>query len=145
MLLRLCEEDACGKSRECSDKRTGERVAGFFDSGSHKVNTHRIEDCLCTRQRDRCDHTKTGVCAELFENIEEESCRCRRREHFYDSKRNEFAGKTDPSGKVSSRPEMKSRNPEARSIPTAAISPISVGMIRTTVKKPLFAPLINVS
>ena len=59
--------------RECSDKRTGERVAGFFDSGSHKVNTHRIEDCLCTRQRDRCDHTKTGVCAELFENIEEEA------------------------------------------------------------------------
>ena len=100
MLLRLCEEDACGKSRECSDKRTGERVAGFFDSGSHKVNTHRIEDCLCTRQRDRCDHTKTGVCAELCEKIEEESSRCRRREHFYDSKRNEFAGKTDPSGKV---------------------------------------------
>lgn len=145
MLLRLCEEDACGKSRECSDKRTGERVAGFFDSGSHKVNTHRIEDCLCTRQRDRCDHTKTGVCAELFENIEEESCRCRRREHFYDSKRNEFAGKPILPVKFSSRPEMKSRNPEARSIPTAAISPISVGMIRTTVKKPLFAPLINVS
>ncbi len=145
MLLRLCEEDACGKSRECSDKRTGERVAGFFDSGSHKVNTHRIEDCLCTRQRDRCDHTKTGVCAELFENIEEESCRCRRREHFYDSKRNEFAGKTDPSGKVFKQTGNEIKEPEARSIPTAAISPISVGMIRTTVKKPLFAPLINVS
>ena len=41
--------------------------------------------------------------------------------------------------------ERKSRKPEARRIPTAAISPISVGIRRITVRKPLFAPLINVS
>ena len=145
MLLRLCEEDACGKSRECSDKRTGERVAGFFDSGSHKVNTHRIEDCLCTRQRDRCDHTKTGVCAELLKISRRSPVAADEENIFTIVSGTSSPGKPILPVKFSSRPEMKSRNPEARSIPTAAISPISVGMIRTTVKKPLFAPLLNVS
>ena len=43
------------------------------------------------------------------------------------------------------RTARKSRKPEARRIPTAAISPISVGMRRMTVRNPLRAPLMKVS
>ena len=39
------------------------------------------------------------------------------------------------------RPARKSRNPEARRMPTAVIRPIKVGRIRITVRKPLFCPL----
>ena len=81
----------------------------------------------------------------MFENIEEESCRCRRREHFYDSKRNEFAGKTDPSGKVFKQTGNEIKEPGSAEYSDGRHKSISVGMIRTTVKKPLFAPLINVS
>ena len=41
--------------------------------------------------------------------------------------------------------ERKSRNPEARRIPTAVIRPIRVGRIRITVRNPLLAPFTNVS
>ena len=39
--------------------------------------------------------------------------------------------------------EIKSRNPEARRIPTAAMRPISVGIRRITVRNRSLAPLIK--
>lgn len=42
-------------------------------------------------------------------------------------------------------PARKSRNPDARRIPTAIMSPTNVGIILITVKKPLLAPLIKTS
>ena len=54
-------------------------------------------------------------------------------------------GKPMISEKFPTKSDKKSRKPEARKIPTATISPIRVGMILITVKKPFFAPLTKVS
>ncbi len=43
------------------------------------------------------------------------------------------------------RDARKSRKPDARRMPTAAIRPIRVGMSRITVRNPLRAPLMKVS
>lgn len=41
--------------------------------------------------------------------------------------------------------ERKSKNPDARKMPTAVIRPIKVGMILKTVEKPVLAPIIKLS
>lgn len=144
-MRRSGKQNTCCKSCECRDESACKRVTGLFDSGSHEINAHRIEDRLCAGKRDRGDKSNMRVRSELLEKIQQKSGRGRRREHFYNSKRNKFSGKSDQIRKVSDQCRDKIEKSRCAEYSDCGHQSNQCGHNTDDSKNPLLAPLINVS
>lgn len=120
-------------SRKRRKQRPFERISGLRHLSRQKINRHRIEDRLRTAHHDRSSQANQGIRPMILKDIQYQSRGRGGGKHFNKHKRHQFRRKAHPGRSPGKSPPTKSRKPDARSTPTATISPISVGMIWMTV------------
>lgn len=138
-LHQVCQQYAHNDTDGGRKQRACQRISGFGNARRHKINRHRVKTGFCAAHQNRRDASCQRIGPVGFENIEHQSSRRGRRKQAV-----KMSGKN--SGNIplmelsaayfcSSFPG-RSSSPEPRRIPTAIISPMSVGTMPTTVFRP---------
>lgn len=96
----ICQDNTCSQPCKGCEQRAGKGVTCFGYFCAHKIDAHRIKDCLGAGHRDGCDQPGESVCTGFFVNVQQKSGGSGGRKHFYNGERNKLAGKPNVSGKM---------------------------------------------